>query len=155
VSLCACGTCGTPSRIENYLGFPDGISGAELTTRAAIQAQRFGARLTSPCRVDSVGAGADGFAITLSDGGSVSARTVVAASGARYRRLPLANWERLEGAGIYYAATYLEAELCAGSRVFVLGDGNSAGQDCDPVMCDGRNRGRERGRQCERGSGRL
>lgn len=122
------GQAGTSSRIENYLGFPDGISGAELTTRAAIQAQRFGARLTSPRQVVSVDAAGKGFAITLPDGGSVFARTVVAAGGARYRRLALANWARLEGAGIYYAATALEAGLCAASRVFVLGGGNSAGQ---------------------------
>ena len=122
------GQAAASSRIENYLGFPDGIAGAELTARAAIQAQRFGARFTSPCRVDSVSASGDGFAIALPDGGCVSARTVVAATGAHYRRLPLPNWERLEGAGIYYAATYMEAELCAGSPVFVLGGGNSAGQ---------------------------
>ena len=122
------GQAGTSSRIENYLGFPDGISGAELTTRAAIQAQRFGAVLTSPCEVERVSAAAAGFEITLSDGGSAEARTVVAACGARYRRLPLANWARLEGAGIYYAATALEAGLCSASPVFVLGGGNSAGQ---------------------------
>jgi thioredoxin reductase (NADPH) len=122
------GQAGASSRIENYLGFPDGIAGAELTTRAAIQAQRFGARLTSPSRVAGIGPAFDGFAVALSDGGTVSARTVVAACGARYRRLPLPNWGRLEGAGIYYAATYLEAELCAGRPVHVLGGGNSAGQ---------------------------
>ena len=122
------GQAGTSSRIENYLGFPDGISGAELTTRAAIQAQRFGAQLTSPCEVERVSAAPAGFEIALSDGGSAEARTVVAACGARYRRLPLANWERLEGAGIYYAATSLEAGLCAAGPVFVLGGGNSAGQ---------------------------
>ena len=122
------GQAGTSSRIENYLGFPDGISGAELTTRAAIQAQRFGALLTTPCEVERVSAAPAGFEIALSDGGSAEARTVVAACGARYRRLPLANWERLEGAGIYYAATSLEAGLCAAGPVFVLGGGNSAGQ---------------------------
>lgn len=122
------GQAATSSRIENYLGFPGGISGAELTTRAVIQAQRFGARLTSPCWVDSVRPAGEGFTVTLSDGGPVAARTVVAATGARYRRLPLANRERFEGAGIYYAATYLAAELCATSPVFVLGGGNFAGQ---------------------------
>jgi thioredoxin reductase (NADPH) len=122
------GQAGTSSRIENYLGFPDGISGAELTTRAAIQAQRFGALLTSPCEVERVGASPAGFEVALSDGGSAQARTVVAACGTRYRRLPLPNWERLEGAGVYYAATALEAGLCTASPVFVLGGGNSAGQ---------------------------
>ena len=122
------GQAGSSSRIENYLGFPDGISGAELTTRATIQAQRFGALLASPCRVASVAAVADGnFTVGLADGTSLAARTVVAASGARVRRLPLPNWERLEGAGIYYAATDLEAGS-GSSHVFVLGGGNSAGQ---------------------------
>jgi thioredoxin reductase (NADPH) len=123
------GQAGSSSRIENYLGFTDGISGTELTTRATIQAQRFGASLASPCRVASVGLAADGnFTLGLADGTSVAARTVVAASGALIRRLPLPNWERLEGAGIYYAATDLEAGSSPSSHVFVLGGGNSAGQ---------------------------
>jgi thioredoxin reductase (NADPH) len=123
------GQAGASSRIENYLGFPDGISGAELTTRATIQAQRFGALLASPCRVGSLAVAADGsFTVGLADGTSVAARTVVAASGALVRRLPLPNWERLEGAGIYYAATDLEAGLGSNSHVIVLGGGNSAGQ---------------------------
>jgi thioredoxin reductase (NADPH) len=123
------GQAGSSSRIENYLGFTDGISGAELTTRATIQAQRFGALLASPCRVASVAVAADGsFTVGLADGTSVAARTVVAASGAQVRRLPLPNWKRLEGAGIYYAATELEAGSSGSSHVFVLGGGNSAGQ---------------------------
>ena len=123
------GQAGSSSRIENYLGFPDGISGAELTTRAAIQAQRFGALLASPCRVDSLAMAAGGsFTVGLADGTSVAARAVVAASGALVRRLPLPNWARLEGAGIYYAATDLEAGSSSSSHVIVLGGGNSAGQ---------------------------
>ena len=122
------GQAGASSRIENYLGFPEGISGTELTTRATIQAQKFGARLSSPCRVDRLTATGDRFSVLLTDGSTLSARTVVAATGAVYRRLPLAGWRRLEGAGIYYAATELEAGLCAGSPVVVLGGGNSAGQ---------------------------
>jgi thioredoxin reductase (NADPH) len=123
------GQAGSSSRIENYLGFPDGISGAELTTRATIQAQRFGALLASPCRADSLAVADDGsFIVGLTDGASIAGRTVVAASGALVRRLPLANWERLEGAGIYYAATELEAGPPGSSHVFVLGGGNSAGQ---------------------------
>ena len=123
------GQAGSSSRIENYLGFTDGISGAELTSRAAIQAQRFGALLASPCRADSVAVAADGgFAVGLADGASIAARTVVAASGALVRRLPLPHWERLEGAGIFYAATDLEAGVPGSSHVFVLGGGNSAGQ---------------------------
>jgi thioredoxin reductase (NADPH) len=122
------GQAGATSRIENYLGFPEGISGTELTTRATIQAQKFGALLASPCRVDRLTAAGTRFSVLLTDGTALSARTVVAATGAIYRRLPLANWQRLEGAGIYYAATDLEAGLCAGSPVVVLGGGNSAGQ---------------------------
>jgi thioredoxin reductase (NADPH) len=123
------GQAGSSSRIENYLGFTDGISGTELTTRATIQAQRFGALLGSPCRVQSLAmATGEGFALGLADGTSVSARAVVAASGALYRRLPLPNWERLQGAGIYYAATDLEAGQLDASHVLVLGGGNSAGQ---------------------------
>jgi thioredoxin reductase (NADPH) len=122
------GQAGATSRIENYLGFPAGISGTELTTRATIQAQKFGALLASPCRVDRLTASDKRFSVQLTDGTALSARTVVAATGALYRRLPLANWQRLEGAGIFYAATDLEAGLCAGSPVIVLGGGNSAGQ---------------------------
>jgi thioredoxin reductase (NADPH) len=122
------GQAGATSRIENYLGFPEGISGTELTTRATIQAQKFGALLTSPCRVDRLTATGPRFSVLLTDGAVLSARTVVAATGAVYRRLPLAHWQRLEGAGIYYAATDLEAGLCSGHPVVVLGGANSAGQ---------------------------
>jgi thioredoxin reductase (NADPH) len=122
------GQAGSSSRIENYLGFPDGISGAELTARASIQAQRFGAQLASPCQIASMTRSGDHFEVTLADGTRITGLTVVAASGALYRRLPLANWERLEGAGIFYAATELEAGLCSAGPVFVLGGGNSAGQ---------------------------
>jgi len=122
------GQAGSTSRIENYLGFPQGISGAELTTRATIQAQKFGALLASPCRVDRLAVTGKQFSVLLADGTTLSARTVVAATGAVYRRLPLAGWRHLEGAGIYYAATDLEAGSCAGSPVIVLGGGNSAGQ---------------------------
>jgi thioredoxin reductase (NADPH) len=122
------GQAGATSRIENYLGFPEGISGTELTTRATIQARKFGALLASPSRVDRLTATGEQFSVLLTDGTALSARTVVAATGAIYRRLPLANWQRLEGAGIYYQATELEAPLCAGSPVVVIGGGNSAGQ---------------------------
>jgi thioredoxin reductase (NADPH) len=122
------GQAGGSSRIENYLGFPDGISGGELTSRAMIQAQRFGALLNSPCRIAAVRETGDGFTVTLADDTTVITRTVVVATGAQYRRLPLDNWQRLEGAGIYYAATDLEAGLCVGRPAVVLGGGNSAGQ---------------------------
>jgi thioredoxin reductase (NADPH) len=122
------GQAGATSRIENYLGFPEGISGTELTARATIQAQKFGALLASPCRVERLTAKGKQFSVLLTDGTALATRTVVAATGALYRRLPLADWQRLEGAGIYYAATDLEAGLCAGNPVIVLGGGNSAGQ---------------------------
>jgi thioredoxin reductase (NADPH) len=111
------GQAGASSRIENYLGFPEGISGIELTTRATMQAQKFGAMLASPRRVDRLNATGNQFNVLLTDGTVLSARAVVAATGAIYRRLPLAGWHRLVGAGIYYAATDLEAGLCAGSPV--------------------------------------
>jgi thioredoxin reductase (NADPH) len=122
------GQASASSRIENYLGFPQGISGEDLTSRAAVQAQRFGARLNSPCRVASMRAD-DGFhAIELEDGSIVPARSVIIATGAKYRKLPLPRWESFEGAGIYFAATEIEARMCRGQPVVVLGGGNSAGQ---------------------------
>ncbi|MDX6287105.1 MAG: thioredoxin reductase [Frankiales bacterium] len=116
------------SRIENYLGFPQGLSGLELTERATIQAERFGARIASPCAAVGMRTD-DGFhVVTLVDGSEVPARAVIVASGAEYRRPGLAGWEAREGNGVYYATTLTEAGLCAGSPVVVLGGGNSAGQ---------------------------
>ena len=112
------GQAGATSRIENYLGFPEGISGTDLTTRATIQAQKFGALLASPCRVERLTATGKQFSVLLTDGTALSARAVVAATGALYRRLPLAHWQRLEGAGIYYAATDLEAGQRAARQVW-------------------------------------
>jgi len=122
------GRLALPRASKNYLGFPEGISGTELTTRATIQAQKFGALLASPCRVERLTATGKQFSVVLTDGTALTTRTVVAATGAVYRHLPLAHWQRLEGAGIYYAATDLEAGLCSGNPVIVLGGGNSAGQ---------------------------
>ena len=122
------GQASASSRIENYVGFPSGISGEELTSRAAIQAQRLGARLNSPCEVGGLRV-EDGFhVIELSDGSEIPCRAVVIASGARYQRLPIDDLERFEGAGVYYAATDLEARTCTGHPVLVVGGGNSAGQ---------------------------
>jgi thioredoxin reductase (NADPH) len=122
------GQASASSRIENYVGFPSGISGEELTSRAAIQAQRLGARLNSPCEVASLRV-EDGFhVIELGDGSEVPCRAVIVASGARYQRLPVDDLERFEGAGVYYAATDLEARTCGGDPVIVVGGGNSAGQ---------------------------
>ena len=122
------GQAGASSRIENYVGFPNGISGEELASRAAIQAQRLGARLNAPCQVAGLRV-EDGFeVIVLADGSEVPARTVIVASGARYRRLAVDDLDRFEGAGVYYAATDLEARICAGQPVIVVGGANSAGQ---------------------------
>jgi thioredoxin reductase (NADPH) len=122
------GQASASSRIENYVGFPSGISGEELTSRAAIQAQRLGARLNSPCEVGGLRVEEGFHVIELADGSEIPCRAVVVASGARYQRLPIDDLERFEGAGVYYAATDLEARTCTGQEVIVVGGGNSAGQ---------------------------
>jgi thioredoxin reductase (NADPH) len=122
------GQAATSSRIENYLGFPTGIAGQDLTSRAAIQAQKFGAAITTPCGVQRIDDVAGHVVATLTDGTEVGGRALVAATGAHYRRLPVAELDRYEMAGVYYAATELEARLCAGAPVVVVGGGNSAGQ---------------------------
>jgi thioredoxin reductase (NADPH) len=126
--VAAGGQAGTSSRIENYLGFPTGISGDDLTQRAVVQAEKFGARLTSPCTATGLREAAGYLVVGLSDGTEVTGRAVIVASGARYRRLDAARREDFEGNGVYYAATEIEARLCAGSAVVVVGGGNSAGQ---------------------------
>jgi thioredoxin reductase (NADPH) len=122
------GQAGASSRIENYTGFPSGISGSDLTARAAVQAMRLGARLNAPCEVVGLRAETGFHVVGLSDGSEIPARAVIVASGARYRRLPVQDLERFEGAGVYYAATDLEARVCDGSSVLIIGGGNSAGQ---------------------------
>ena len=122
------GQAGSSSRIENYLGFPTGISGQMLAARAQVQAQKFGARLIIARSVTALDCSSLPFCLALDDGTSISARSVVVASGARYRRLDLPELSRFEGQGVHYAATSLEAGLCSGSDVIVVGGGNSAGQ---------------------------
>jgi thioredoxin reductase (NADPH) len=122
------GQASASSRIENYVGFPSGISGEELTSRAAIQAQRLGARLNSPCEVGGLRFEEGFHVIELVDGSEIPCRAVVIASGARYQRLQIDDLERFEGAGVYYAATDLEVRTCSGNPVLVVGGGNSAGQ---------------------------
>ncbi len=122
------GQAGSSSRIENYAGFPNGISGGDLTARAAVQALRLGARMNSPCEVVGLRVEASFNVIVLRDGSEIPTRAVIVASGARYRRLPVEDLDRFEGAGVYYAATDLEARVCAGAPVLVIGGGNSAGQ---------------------------
>ncbi|HTU36864.1 MAG TPA: FAD-dependent oxidoreductase [Acidimicrobiales bacterium] len=122
------GQAGTSSRIENYLGFPMGISGGELTQRAVIQAEKFGASLTVPCTATSLRNNGGYLTVTLSDGTEVAGRAVVAATGAAYRRLDADRLSDFEGKGVYYSATDLEARQCSGAPVIVAGGGNSAGQ---------------------------
>lgn len=122
------GQAAASSRIENYLGFTSGISGAELTGRATIQAQKFGAQLNSPSAVVAINADTDALGLKLSDGNALAARAVVIATGARYRTLALPRWQEFEGAGIYYATTELEVRLVAPHPVAVVGGANSAGQ---------------------------
>jgi thioredoxin reductase (NADPH) len=122
------GQAGTSSRIENYLGFPVGISGGDLMQRALVQAEKFGAHLTSPCAATSLREKAGHLVIGLVDGTDVVGRAVVIATGARYRRLNIEGLDRYEGNGVYYAATETEARACASSPVVVVGGGNSAGQ---------------------------
>jgi thioredoxin reductase (NADPH) len=122
------GQAGASSRIENYTGFPNGISGGDLASRAAVQAMRLGARLNAPCDVAGLRAETGFHAVVLGDGSEIPTRAVIVASGARYRRLAVDDLERFEGTGVYYAATDLEARACDGTSVLVIGGGNSAGQ---------------------------
>jgi thioredoxin reductase (NADPH) len=122
------GQAAASSRIENYLGFPSGLSGQELTQRAALQAMKFGAQLSSPCRVVDLDTDGAHLTVMLSDGSTIESRAVLIATGARYITLPLDRWIDFEGAGIYYAATELEARACRTEPVTVVGGANSAGQ---------------------------
>jgi thioredoxin reductase (NADPH) len=122
------GQAGASSKIENYLGFPTGISGHELAGRAYAQAQKFGAEMLIAKDAKGLACDRRPYAVLIADGQSVPARTVVIASGAQYRRLQLENLSKFEGAGVYYGATHLEAQLCGGEEVIVVGGGNSAGQ---------------------------
>lgn len=122
------GQAGSSSKIENYLGFPTGISGQELAGRAYVQAQKFGAEVMIARGATRLGCNRTPYAIELDGGAKLRARTVIIASGAEYRRLPLENRAKFEGQGVYYGATFLEAQLCEGQEVVVVGGGNSAGQ---------------------------
>src|SRR5579862_9792422 len=122
------GQAGTSSRIENYLGFPMGVSGGELTQRAVIQAEKFGANLTVPCTAVSLRHQAGHLVVRLSDGSDVAGRAVIAATGAAYRRIEASRLADFEGNGVYYAATEMESRMCGTSPVVVVGGGNSAGQ---------------------------
>ena len=122
------GQAGTSSKIENYLGFPTGISGADLASRAIIQAQKFGAQFSSPSQAVRLEFKNNSPAVWFDDGEHVSTRCILIATGANYRQLNVPGREQFEGSGVYYAATQTEAQLCRGSKVIVVGGGNSAGQ---------------------------
>jgi thioredoxin reductase (NADPH) len=122
------GQASTSSRIENYLGFPSGISGSELAERASLQARKFGARLMVPARAVALREENAHYTIELDTGETVHGKTVIAATGAQYRKLAIPALERWEGIGLYYAATAIEAQMCFGDPVLIVGGGNSAGQ---------------------------
>jgi thioredoxin reductase (NADPH) len=123
------GQAGTSSRIENYMGFPTGISGGDLVWRGEVQAMKFGTRFALPRRVASLERLEDGdFCATFDTGGRVRGRAVIVASGVQYRRLPIERLADFEGNGVYYAATEVEARYCKGTQTVIIGGGNSAGQ---------------------------
>ena len=122
------GQAGMSSKIENYLGFPTGISGQALAGRAQVQAQKFGARVAVSRMVVGLDCDQHPYRLRLEDGQSVRAKAIVVASGARYRKLDAPRYNQFEGQGIHYAATAMEAQLCGGQNVVVVGGGNSAGQ---------------------------
>src|SRR6476659_3421489 len=121
------GQAGSSSRIENYLGFPTGISGQDLAGRAYIQAQKFGAKMLI-ARATRIVCDHRPYIVEVENGARIPARTVLIATGAQYRKLPLQNLSQFEGAGVYYGATFVERQLCGGEEVIVVGGGNSAGQ---------------------------
>jgi thioredoxin reductase (NADPH) len=122
------GQAGTSSRIENYLGFPAGLSGEELAARAALQAQKFGVRIKLASRAVSLSPEAGVHRVSFDDGDAITAKSVIIATGARYNRLPLDRLAKFEGVGVYYAATQMEAQACRADPVAIVGGGNSAGQ---------------------------
>jgi thioredoxin reductase (NADPH) len=122
------GQAGASSKIENYVGFPMGISGQELAGRAVVQAEKFGAHMTVGQKVVKVKCDQRPYELTLENGGLIETRSIVIASGAQYNKPNVENLERYEGQGIYYAATFMEAQLCTGEEIIVVGGGNSAGQ---------------------------
>ena len=122
------GQAGTSSRIENYLGFPSGISGADLADRAVLQAEKFGARFAVPAEVTAIAQESGCYRVNLADGTSLTSTSVVIATGARYRRLDVPRLDYFEKVSVYYAASQAEALMCRGDPVAIIGGGNSAGQ---------------------------
>ena len=122
------GQAGSSSRIENYLGFPNGISGQDLARRAFVQAEKFGANIAVARSARALKCSRPPYTVELDDGASVQGRSIIVAAGAQYRKLDLPNLAHFEGAGVYYGATSVEAEMCNGQTVAVVGGGNAAGQ---------------------------
>jgi thioredoxin reductase (NADPH) len=122
------GQAGSSSRIENYLGFPTGISGQDLAGRAFVQAEKFGARIAVARAARALRCTRPPYTVELEDGGAVQGRSIIVAAGAQYRKLDLPNLAQFEGAGVYYGATPVEAQVCRNQEVAVVGGGNAAGQ---------------------------
>ena len=122
------GQAGASSKIENYIGFPTGISGLELTGRAVVQAEKFGAQMMVGQRVVQIHCDQRPYRLSLENGGILQARSIIIAAGAQYNKPNIANLKQFEGNGIYYAATFMESQLCGGDEIIVIGGGNSAGQ---------------------------
>jgi thioredoxin reductase (NADPH) len=122
------GQAGSSSKIENYLGFPTGVSGQELANRAITQAQKFGAKMMVAHSVVKLNCDRRPYEIVLENGNVLAARSIVISTGAQYNRPPIANLVKFEGQGVYYGATHMESQLCEGEDVIVVGGGNSAGQ---------------------------
>ena len=122
------GQAGASSKIENYVGFPTGISGMELTGRAVAQAEKFGAQMQVGQRVVEINCDQRPYRLSLENGEIVQARSIIIASGAQYNKPNIANLKQFEGNGVYYAATFMESQICGGDAVIVIGGGNSAGQ---------------------------
>ena len=122
------GQAGASSKIENYVGFPMGISGQALASRAVVQAEKFGALMMIGQKVLKIRCDRRPYQLTLENGGGITARSIVLATGAQYNKPKVENLAQFEGQGIYYAATAMEAQLCAGEEIIVVGGGNSAGQ---------------------------
>ena len=122
------GQAGSSSKIENYLGFPTGVSGQELSNRALAQAQKFGAKMMIAHGVVQLKCSSRPYEVVLDNGASLAAKAIVISTGAQYNKPPIANLKNFEGQGIYYGATYIEAQLCEDEDVIVVGGGNSAGQ---------------------------
>ncbi len=122
------GQAGSSSKIENYLGFPTGVSGLELTRRSVVQAEKFGAQMFVGQRVVQINCDQRPYQLTLENGRIVQARSIIVAAGAQYNKPNIPNLKQFEGNGVYYAATFMESQLCGGDEVIVIGGGNSAGQ---------------------------